>query len=120
MTRRRFVKKRYYSIGDVSRLAGLKPHVLRYWESQFQELSPSRNRRGDRVYLQAQVETVLIIRDLLHVRKFTIKGAKREFQRMKEDAELRETARRTMEAALIRDVERELEEIHELLRPKTP
>ena len=67
--------KRYFTIGEVSELCGVKPHVLRYWEQEFPRLSPVK-RRGNRRYYQRQ-DVVLIrqIRSLLYEQGFTIKGA---------------------------------------------
>ena len=57
-------KKVYYSIGEVCELAGLKAHVLRYWEAQFKVLKPSKNRAGNRVYRSRDVELVLLVKHL--------------------------------------------------------
>lgn len=73
------VKKLYYSIGEVSDLAGLKPYVLRYWETEFSNLSPSKNRAGNRVYTEKDIEIILEIKRLLYQDKFTIEGARQYF-----------------------------------------
>ena len=70
------VKKLYYSIGEVSNLTKLKPYVLRYWETEFTQLNPSKNRAGNRTYRQKDIEIVLKIKDLLYNKKFTIDGAR--------------------------------------------
>jgi len=69
--------KMFFRIGEVSQITGVKPYVLRYWESEFRVLRPSKNRSGQRVYRRRDIETVLEIRDLLHRRKFTIAGARK-------------------------------------------
>lgn len=69
--------KKFFSIGEAGKIAGLEPHVLRFWESEFRELAPKKNEAGRRVYSQADVDVILKLRDLLHVRKFTIEGAKK-------------------------------------------
>jgi DNA-binding transcriptional MerR regulator len=69
------IKKLYYSIGEVSKITELKPYVLRYWETEFKQLSPPKNRAGNRTYRQKDIEVVEIIKDLLYNRRFTIKGA---------------------------------------------
>ena len=69
--------KMFFRIGEVSEITGVKPYVLRYWESEFRLLRPSKNKSGQRVYRRREVETVLEIKDLLHRRKFTIAGAKK-------------------------------------------
>ena len=69
--------KMFFRIGEVSEITGVKPYVLRYWESEFRLLRPNKNKSGQRVYRRRDVETVIEIRDLLHQRKFTIAGAKK-------------------------------------------
>ena len=75
-------RKTYYSIGEVSDLAGLKTHVLRYWESQFDVVSPSK-RGGKRVYRMRDIETILLIKHLLYEKRFTLEGARRELKEMR-------------------------------------
>jgi DNA-binding transcriptional MerR regulator len=70
----------YRSISEVSDLVGVKPHVLRYWETQFSVLRPRKNRAGNRMYRPEEVRTLLLIKDLLYARRFTIEGAKRKLQ----------------------------------------
>ena len=70
------VKKLYYSIGEVSILTKLKPYVLRYWETEFAQLNPPKNRAGNRTYRQKDIDIVLKIKDLLYNKKFTIDGAR--------------------------------------------
>lgn len=70
------IKKLYYSIGEVSKITELKPYVLRYWETEFKQLAPPKNRAGNRTYRQKDIDIILQIKDLLYNRKFTIKGAR--------------------------------------------
>ncbi len=70
------IKKLYYSIGEVSEMVGLKSYVLRYWETEFKQLSPPKNRAGNRTYRQKDIDLILKIKDLLHGKKFTIEGAR--------------------------------------------
>ena len=73
------VKKLYYSIGEVSELTKLKAYVLRYWETEFSQLKPPKNRAGNRTYRQKDIDVILNIKDLLYDKKFTIKGARSVF-----------------------------------------
>tara|TARA_B100001559_G_C16069183_1_gene424997 strand:+ start:232 stop:567 length:336 start_codon:yes stop_codon:yes gene_type:complete len=73
---KRDIKKLYYSIGEVSKLVGLKSYVLRYWETEFKQLTPPKNRAGNRTYRQKDIDLILKIKDLLHSKKFTIEGAR--------------------------------------------
>lgn len=72
--------KMYYTIGEVSNLTGVKPHVLRYWETEFPSLRPKKNRAGNRSYRPRDIKAVLAIRDLLYKEKFTINGARKKLQ----------------------------------------
>ncbi|MFB6278682.1 MAG: MerR family transcriptional regulator [Salinibacter sp.] len=75
------IEKLYYSIGEVSDLVGQEPHVLRYWEEEFDVLSPRKNRAGRRVYTDDDIETVERIRRLLKEEKYTIEGARQVIHR---------------------------------------
>lgn len=75
------MEKLYYSIGEVSDIVGHEPHVLRYWEQEFDVLSPRKNRAGRRVYTEEDIETVKRIRYLLKDEKYTIAGARQAIQR---------------------------------------
>ena len=70
------VKKLYYSISEVSKLTKLKAYVLRYWETEFTQLKPSKNRAGNRTYRQKDIDLILKIKDLLYEEKYTIEGAR--------------------------------------------
>ncbi|MDZ4698619.1 MAG: MerR family transcriptional regulator [Rhodothermales bacterium] len=71
------IRKLYYSIGEVSKLTGLEQHVLRYWETEFPELKPQKNRAGRRIYTEADVAFIQRIRRLLREEKYTIEGARK-------------------------------------------
>ena len=78
------IKKLYYSISEVSDITELKQYVLRYWETEFSQLKPSKNQAGNRTYRSHDIDVILDIKTLLYDRKFTIKGAK---QHLKEPAD---------------------------------
>ena len=69
--------KLYFRIGDVARLAGIKPYVLRFWETEFPGLGPKKSGTGHRLYRRKDVEMVLEIKRLLYERRFTIEGARK-------------------------------------------
>ncbi len=71
------IKKLYYSIGEVNEMTGLETHVLRYWETEFKELKPRKNRAGHRAYTSEDILIVERIQYLLKQNKFTIEGAKK-------------------------------------------
>jgi DNA-binding transcriptional MerR regulator len=72
-----YPKKLYYSISEVAEITGVKAHVLRYWESEFPSLHPKKTRAGSRRYRQAEIESILAIKDLLYVKGFKIAGARK-------------------------------------------
>jgi DNA-binding transcriptional MerR regulator len=72
--------KLYFKIGEVAELTGIKPHVLRYWESEFASFRPAKSRSRQRLYRRKDVELVLRLKDLLHNQGFTIAGAKKKLR----------------------------------------
>ena len=74
------IRKLYYSISEVSRITGLEQYVLRYWESEFSELKPAKNRAGNRIYTNKDIKLILHIKHLLRDEKYTIEGAKKVLQ----------------------------------------
>src|ERR1700722_15655333 len=75
--------KMAFKIGEVADIAGLKPYVLRYWESEFDALNPQKSAFNQRVYSRRDVETVLLIKKLLYEEKFSIAGAKRKIKELR-------------------------------------
>ena len=74
------INKLYYSIGEVSKITNLKQYVLRYWETEFTVLNPSKNSAGNRIYKDKDIALIKYIQDLLYAKKFTIKGAKQHLK----------------------------------------
>src|SRR5688500_250150 len=105
----------FYSIGEVCELTDLKPHVLRYWESQFRFLSPAKNRSGNRVYARREVELVLLVKHLLYTEKYTIDGARQKLESERRTGGLREWARAALARETIEGLERDLRDVVELL-----
>ena len=70
------IKKLYYSISEVSRITDLEQYVLRYWETEFEELKPQKNRAGNRIYASRDIKLILHIKKLLREERYTIEGAK--------------------------------------------
>ncbi|HEY8370190.1 MAG TPA: MerR family transcriptional regulator [Thermodesulfobacteriota bacterium] len=69
-------EKPYFRIGEVSRLTGVKPYVLRYWESEFPQVAPTKTRANQRLYRREDVERILVIKRLLYTERYTIAGAR--------------------------------------------
>jgi DNA-binding transcriptional MerR regulator len=102
--------KRYFTIGEVSELCDVKPHVLRYWETEFPTLKPVKRRGNRRYYQRHDVLMIRQIRGLLYEHGYTIGGARQRLEG--------ETARaeNTMSVQIIRQVRQELEEVLQLLK----
>ncbi|MCG8467298.1 MAG: MerR family transcriptional regulator [Gemmatimonadetes bacterium] len=111
----RIAEKAYYSIGDVCEIADLKPHVLRYWESQFSVLRPTKNRAGNRVYRRKEIKLVQLLRHLLYTERYTIEGAQLKLNQLRKEGKLAKAARVAWDQETIRDLRREADELVALL-----
>ena len=80
------IKKLYYSIGEVSKMVDLKSYVLRYWETEFKQLSPPKNRAGNRTYRKKDIDLIISIKDLLYNKKFTIEGARSQLASLSDES----------------------------------
>lgn len=109
------VKKAYYSIGEVCELTGLKPHVLRYWETQFTALNPTKNRAGNRVYRPKEVELIHLLKRLLYEDKYTIAGADKKVKEVRRSGDLKEARKEAMAPNILSGMKEELEQIREAL-----
>jgi DNA-binding transcriptional MerR regulator len=116
--------KLYFRIGDVSRLAAIKPYVLRYWETEFPAISPKKSGTGQRLYRRKDVELILEIKHLLYEKRFTIEGARKAIEdRAKPVAQPKKNARNARQATLfaapapdLTAIRQELEEILAILK----
>lgn len=117
------LKKAYYSIGEVCDLTGLKAHVLRYWETQFELLAPNKNRAGNRVYRPREIKLIFLVKHLLYDEKFTIDGARKKLLDMRKGGELEDEKREVAGPevyAAIKDELRTLQQILTLPDPPAP
>ena len=76
------IKKLYYSISEVSKMVGLEQYVLRYWETEFEQLRPQKNRAGNRVYTERDIEVIKLIKKLTREERYTIPGARQVMSTM--------------------------------------
>ena len=109
--------KLYFKIGEVADIVGVKPYVLRYWESEFSVIKPTKTRSKHRLYRRKDVETLLQIKRLLHEQRFTIEGARKRLKAIqKEDRRQLEMplSDRSYRSVLIR-LKRDLESLHRML-----
>jgi DNA-binding transcriptional MerR regulator len=111
------VKKAYYSIGDVCDLTGLKPHVLRYWETQFDVLRPTKNRAGNRVFRPKDVELILLVKNLLYDQKYTIEGANQKLIDSRKGGELEGEQHEVLGPEFLASMKEELEALALVLSP---
>lgn len=100
--------KRYFRIGEVSRIVGVEPYVLRYWESEFPQIRPQRADSNQRTYQKADLENIFEIKRLLYEEKLTIAGARRKLKQ-----KLSEQSQVGMES--IEEIKNELRDILEAL-----
>ncbi len=100
--------REFFSIGDVCDLTDLKPHVLRYWESQFRFLHPAKNRSGNRVYQRREVELIMLVKELLYVDKYTIEGARARVDEYRKNGALKAATRDALASGSVDALERDL------------
>jgi len=108
-------KKAYYSIGEVCDLTGLKAHVLRYWETQFEVLHPTKNRAGNRVFRPKEIELILLVKHLLYEQKFTIGGARQKLLDMRKGGEILAVSRDMVDREFLAGMKQELKQVKEVL-----
>jgi DNA-binding transcriptional MerR regulator len=100
--------KRYFRIGEVSRIIGVEPYVLRYWESEFPQIRPLRADTNQRTYQRRDLEIILEIKRLLYEEKLTIEGARQRLKKSEPGAAL-------PDRAFIEELKTELEDILKIL-----
>ncbi len=105
----------FYSIGEVCALTDLKPHVLRYWESQFRFLNPAKNRSGNRVYKSREVELIMLEKHLLYTETDTLEGARARIDQDRRPGELRGAARQAFGAELAVEIRAAVEDVLAIL-----
>ena len=110
------MKKYYYTIGEVSNLLQVKPHIIRYWESEFPQLSPGKTRGGNRRYSQKDIDLLRSIHDMLHNQRYTIQGARKKLRASARQDEQLEMRMASPKDELKKKVSRELREVRDLLR----
>ena len=109
-------KKLFYKIGEVCRLCGIPAHVLRYWETEFTLLSPTKNRAGQRIYREKDVRLIQTIKQLLYVEGYTIAGAnKKLLDDGNSDLPLFEQTFKVDQAGALSEIQQELKKILKIL-----
>ncbi len=103
--------KSYFRIGEVSKILGVEPYVVRYWESEFKTVKPVRTRSDQRLYREKDVDELLTIRDLLYKEMFTIAGAKKRLAQMKRET----SGQRDENYSRLVEIKKGLQEIRKIL-----
>ena len=98
-------EKQYFKIGEVSEILNVEPYVLRYWESEFKILKPTRTRARQRLYHKKDLELLMEIKHLLYDEKFTIAGAKKRLQEMKKQSSAEKKSRKSAKPKAKEEVE---------------
>ena len=106
-----FATKPFLKIGEVAKWIGVKPHVLRYWETEFPSLKPRKNPSGQRIYAKADIEAIVEIKNLLYNQRYTISGAKKRLARHEEEG----LASNPIESSFSQEVKYLKKHIQELL-----
>lgn len=113
------IKKLYYSISEVSKITSLKQYVLRFWETEFPDLKPAKNRAGNRIYRLSDIKLIFLIKKLLYEDKYTIEGAR---QKLKTLNQLKSSQMampfQENEEDIIRSLKKDLQEILDILDGK--
>jgi DNA-binding transcriptional MerR regulator len=104
-------EKQYFKIGEVSEILDVEPYVLRYWESEFKILKPTRTRARQRLYHKKDLELLMEIKHLLYDEKFTIAGAKKRLQEMKKQSSAEKKAKKAGKTTKTKEEEIEVPEI---------
>lgn len=104
--------KPFFKIGEVAKIIGVKPHVLRYWESEFPSLRPKKNPSGQRIYAKVDIETLVEIKNLLYNERYTISGARQMLARQEDVIDTHDPKK---DVVVIRTLTLLKDQIHELI-----
>jgi DNA-binding transcriptional MerR regulator len=110
----------FFAIGDVCQMTDLKPHVLRYWESQFRFLNPAKNRSGNRVYQRREIELIMLVKHLLYTEKYTIEGARQRIDQYRRTGQLKSEARAALTHETVQNLRAELRNVLDILDRSKP
>jgi DNA-binding transcriptional MerR regulator len=115
--RRSATRREFWSIGEVCALFGVKPHVLRYWEEQFEALRPPKSRQGARLYRAKDLETIALIHQLVREERYTLEGARQRVDELRGAGEAGAVAAAALERSFLRSLRGELEDVLAILGP---
>ena len=115
---RRPPEREFHTITEVCELFGIKPHVLRYWETQVPALAPVKNRQGNRLYRAKDLELIGLVQRLVKEERYTLEGARTRIDELRAQGTAGEIAARSLEQAFMRSLRGELERILNVLGPE--
>jgi DNA-binding transcriptional MerR regulator len=110
-------QREFHTITEVCELFGIKPHVLRYWETAVPALAPVKNRQGNRLYRAKDLELIALIQRLVKEERYTLEGARTRIEELRGAGEADAMAARALERAFLGSLRGELERVLELLGP---
>lgn len=115
------ITKLYYSISEVGEITGLKQYVLRFWETEFPELKPSKNRAGNRIYKRSDIKLIFLIKKLLYEDKYTIEGARQKLSMLypMKSAQLNTETLNDTKKDLLKELKKEMQDILDILDNKS-
>lgn len=96
MAEKEEIKKKYFSIGEVATMLEVKPSLIRFWETEFPQLKPRKNKKGNRIFTESDIELLQSIYYLVKVRKFTLKGAREKLKQNPKELQYEQTTRETL------------------------
>ncbi len=107
----------YFKIGEVCKITGIKPYVLRYWETEFDLISPEKSKANQRVYQRRDIESVLLIKQLLWSERYSIEGARQKLKELKREQRSKRLSETKSEATLkLTKVKQELKDLIRFIR----
>jgi DNA-binding transcriptional MerR regulator len=116
--RKKTPTKLYYSITEVAELTSVKPHVLRYWETEFKALRPKKNRAGNRTYRAGDIQVIQTIKKLLYEEGFTIAGAKKQILEAKANPRSRKPSKKDKRTEVVESLKKDLLELRKILEAR--
>lgn len=96
----------YFRIGDVAKILGVKPYVIRFWEGEFPFVAPEKSTTGQRVYRRTQIEGLVLIKHLLHIERYSIEGARKRLTELRRQSKLKESMLQLVETGSVKPGDR--------------
>jgi DNA-binding transcriptional MerR regulator len=108
-------EKAYFRIGEVSKILNVEPYVIRYWETEFKTVNPVRTKTAQRLYRKKDVQELLTIKNLLYSQRFTIDGAKKQLQKIRNNGDEEPFRNDEKQKMFLMKIKKELQQIREII-----